>query len=138
MKKIKNKLILTAMLGAGICFPAYSVPAADIPANIGGYGGAINSHDMMMLREKMRLEQEKEDLQNFQERKEKKDEHKEDVIEGNPDTGEKIYNKETSKIIQEKKLEQEKLKKNKKKTSGIKKKKKLNKKPKLKNQRILQ
>ena len=115
MKKIKNKLILAAMLGAGICFPAYSVPAADIPANIGGYGGAINSHDMMMLREKMRLEQEKEDLQNFQERKEKKDEHKEDVIEGNPDTGEKIYNKETSKIIQEKKLEQENLKKPKKK-----------------------
>ena len=116
MKKIKQRVILAAaLLSLSAYLPAISAPVADVPAGIGGYGGALNTHDMMMIQEKLRMEREKEDLQNLQDRRDGKETEKEDIIEGDPETGEKIYNEETAKKIKEKKLEEEQNLKNKKK-----------------------
>lgn len=76
------------------------INAADIHSGAGGFGGAINTHDMMMLKEKQRELKEREDFENFKERKEKKHK-KETVIEDYTGSGEKIYNTETSAKIKE-------------------------------------
>lgn len=72
-----------------------------IPANL-NYGGVINTHDMMILRDKQRLLEEERDFKNYQERKKGK---KEKVIENAPEIDqtetEKIYDAETSKKMEE-------------------------------------
>ena len=74
-----------------------------IPANL-NYGGVINTHDMMILRNKQRLLEEERDFKNYQERKKGK---KEKVIENAPEIDqtetEKIYDAETSKKMEEEK-----------------------------------
>ncbi len=84
------------------------------PANY-GFGGIINTHDMMMLKEKQRQMEEQEDFKNYQERKKKKNNKKEEnVINNYTDTGEKIFDAESDmKLKKEKKefLEQQKKEK---------------------------
>ena len=70
MKQLKARwiLLLAAMilLSGGMCFadPISGFNPSDIPTNM-NYGGIINSHDMMMLKEKQRLQDEAEDFQNL-------------------------------------------------------------------------
>ena len=110
MKKIKQRVILAAaLLSLSAYLPAISAPVADVPAGIGGYGGALNTHDMMMIQEKLRMEREKEDLQNLQDRRDGKETEKEDIIEGDPETGEKIYNEETAKKLKKKNLKKNRI-----------------------------
>ena len=100
MKKTKARQILllaaVILFAQSSCFadPIGGFNPSDIPTNM-NYGGIINSHDMMMLKEKQRLQDEAKDFQNFQDRKQGK--HKKDeVIKDETGSGEKIYDAETS------------------------------------------
>ena len=84
-------------------FSAYNeAKAANVPADINIGGGVINNHDMMMLREKQRLHDEKIDIENFNN---KKHDFNENVINTNDifesDFSDKIYNAETSQKLKE-------------------------------------
>ena len=119
MKKTKARQILllaaVILFAQSSCFadPIGGFNPSDIPTNM-NYGGIINSHDMMMLKEKQRLQDEAKDFQNFQDRKQGK--HKKDeVIKDETGSGEKIYDAETSQKLKEQqellKKEQQKKKK---------------------------
>ncbi len=85
------------------------------PANF-GYGGIINTHDMMMLKEKQRMLDEQEDFKNYQERKKNKNKKNESVIKDSTNEGEKIFDAETDLKLQKEKeefLEQQEKKKKK-------------------------
>lgn len=119
MKKQKHRwiLLLAAIIfltaSMSIADPIGGFNPSDIPTNM-NYGGIINSHDMMMLKEKQRLKEEAEDFQNFQDRKHGKDK-KEEIIKDETDSGEKIYDASTSQKIKEQQeilKEQKKEKKN--------------------------
>lgn len=105
MKKQKHRwiLLLAAIIfltaSMSIADPIGGFNPSDIPTNM-NYGGIINSHDMMMLKEKQRLKEEAEDFQNFQDRKHGKDK-KEEIIKDETDSGEKIYDASTSQKIKE-------------------------------------
>ncbi len=116
MKKTKARQILllaaVILFAQSSCFadPIGGFNPSDIPTNM-NYGGIINSHDMMMLKEKQRLKEQAEDFQNYQDRKYGKDKP-EDIIKDETGSGEKIYDAETSQKIKE---QQELLKQQKKK-----------------------
>ena len=105
MKKNKARQILllaaVILLVQSSCFadPIGGFNPSDIPTNM-NYGGIINSHDMMMLKEKQRLKEQAEDFQNYQDRKEGKDQP-EEIIKDETGSGEKIYDAETSQKIKE-------------------------------------
>lgn len=95
-------LIVTLLVSAGnlaYADPLGGLSPADIPTNI-NYGGIINTHDMMMLKEKERLKEQAEDFQNYQDRKDGS-ENSEEIIKDETGSGEKIYDAETSKKIKE-------------------------------------
>lgn len=95
-------LTLTLLVSAGnlaYADPLGGLSPADIPTNI-NYGGIINTHDMMMLKEKERLKEQAEDFQNYQDRKDGS-ENSEEIIKDETGSGEKIYDAETSKKIKE-------------------------------------
>lgn len=95
-------LIVTLLVSAGnlaYADPLGGLSPADIPTNI-NYGGIINTHDMMMLKEKDRLKEQAEDFQNYQDRKDGS-ENSEEIIKDETGSGEKIYDAETSKKIKE-------------------------------------
>ena len=119
MKRQKHRwiLLLAAIIfltgNMSIADPISGFNPSDIPTNM-NYGGIINSHDMMMLKEKQRLKEEAEDFQNFQDRKHGKDK-KEEIIKDETGSGEKIYDASTSQKIREQQeilKEQKKEKKN--------------------------
>lgn len=119
MKKQKHRwiLLLAAIIfltaSMSIADPISGFNPSDIPTSM-NYGGIINSHDMMMLKEKQRLKEEAEDFQNFQDRKHGKDK-KEEIIKDETGSGEKIYDASTSQKIREQQeilKEQKKEKKN--------------------------
>ena len=105
MKKTKARQILllaaVILFAQSSCFadPIGGFNPSDIPTNM-NYGGIINSHDMMMLKEKQRLKEQAEDFQNYQDRKYGKDKP-EDIIKDETGSGEKIYDAETSQKIKE-------------------------------------
>lgn len=105
MKKNKARQILllaaVILLAQSSCFadPIGGFNPSDIPTNM-NYGGIINNHDMMMLKEKQRLKEQAEDFQNYQDRKEGKDQP-EEIIKDETGSGEKIYDAETSQKIKE-------------------------------------
>ena len=95
-------LIVTLLVSAGnlaYADPLGGLSPADIPTNI-NYGGIINTHDMMMLKEKERLKEQAEDFQNYQDRKDGS-ENSEEIIKDETGSGEKIYDAETSRKIKE-------------------------------------
>ena len=113
MKEIKLKYLFAILLFSIICQKeAFSVGA---PTNM-DFGGMINSHDMMMLREKQRWQEEKIDIDNFSEENRKKDTNAEitditdDTTIPQKTTLEKVFDKNSNKRIK-KQLEEEQLQK---------------------------
>lgn len=94
-----NKAIVISMVLFLVQNTALSNPLSGTVPPSANFGGIINNHDMMMLKEKQRLLEEKSDFENFQQRKNK--DKIEPVIQGDPDTAEKIYDSETSIKIKE-------------------------------------
>lgn len=100
MFKLCNKVIIISAILLFIQNATFATPmGGTVPVNA-NFSGSLLNHDMMMLKEKQRHFEEKNDFENFLDRKNNKDK-KETVIEGDPDTTEKIYDSETSKKIKE-------------------------------------
>ena len=115
MTKIKIKYLFALLLFTVMC--QKEVLAADVPTNM-DFGGMINSHDMMMLREKQRWQEEKIDIDNFSN---KNNIQKENVIDTSGITiptqttnFEKLFDKNSEIRINKQLEEEEQLKKEKK------------------------
>lgn len=117
MKKMSLKYVLILLL-----FTVFSVLqstnrsyGANVPTNI-DFGGMINSHDMMMLREKQRWQDENIDVDNLNK---KQNDFDEKVINGDSgnspaqksETLEKVFDKNSDKRIKKQLEEQENQKK---------------------------
>ena len=108
MKKLfLSLLILSAAMSLNEAIAA-NVPA---DANIGG--GVINNHDMMMLREKQRLHDEKLDYENFKKNYDFDERviNTNDIFENN--FSDRIYNSETSQKLKERREQLQQSKKTK-------------------------
>lgn len=118
MKKISFKYVFVALLFAlSVVFEADGIAnAANVPTNI-DFGGMINNHDMMMLREKQRWQDENIDVDNLNK---KQNDFDEKVINGDSgnspakknETLEKVFDKNSDKQIK-KQLEEQKNQNNK-------------------------
>ena len=79
MKNNNRWKIFIVMTAVCVCISSGAVKsadlgginAADIHPGAGWFGGAINTHDMMMLKVNQRELNDREDFENFKERKEK-------------------------------------------------------------------
>lgn len=113
MKKMPYKYALATLIFAMffVLQNTNEVQAANVPTSL-DFGGMINSHDMMMLREKQRWQEENIDVDNFGK---KETELKEDVINTDYDyepqetqtTLEKVFDKNSDKKIKKQLEEQE-------------------------------
>lgn len=113
MKKLSYKYTFATLLFAifFVSQNASEVQAASVPTSL-DFGGMINSHDMMMLREKQRWKEENIDVNNFNK---KETEIKEDIINSDynyepPQTQttlEKLFDKNSDKRIKKQLEEQE-------------------------------
>ena len=117
MEKIPNRYLTALLLSMFFVFnPNISATAATPPVSI-DIGGAINNHDMMMLKEKQRWHEEKIDIDNFNKNKKNV---KEEVISGDDiNAGEvevptRIFDKNSDKEIQKQKFIEKEEKKQKK------------------------
>ena len=114
MKKITTKYLLATCLSILLIGFGEENSIAAAPPTSMDFGGMINNHDMMMLREKQRWHTEQIDIENFNT---KKDDKSQNVINNQTSSSEeleiseKTFNKESNKILQEQKIQAETLKK---------------------------
>ena len=99
IKQLLNSAVLFSIITV-LGTPAFCENISQFNGSYNGinntFGGAINTHDMMMLREKERLLNEKRDFETLNERKNKSKNKKDNVIDSTNIKTYKIYNKETS------------------------------------------
>lgn len=116
MKEISNKYLIAAILTAFCLGVSSNSAIASAPPTNMDFGGMINNHDMMMMREKQRWQNEQIDIDTFNQKSSetKKGNIKIDSNEifTEQEKSERIFDKETDKILNEKQ-EQEQNKKTK-------------------------
>ncbi|UKI42754.1 MAG: hypothetical protein L6V95_07830 [Candidatus Melainabacteria bacterium] len=99
IKQLLNSAVLFSIITV-LGTPAFCENISQFNGSYNGinntFGGAINTHDMMMLREKERLLNEKRDFETLNERKNKSKNKKDNVLDSTNIKTYKIYNKETS------------------------------------------
>ena len=103
-KQLLNSAVLFSIITV-LGLPAFCENISQFNGSYNGinntFGGAINTHDMMMLREKERLLNEKRDFETLNERKNKNKNKQDNAIDSTNIKTYKIYNKETSQKYKE-------------------------------------
>ncbi len=103
-KQLLNSAVLFSIITV-LGLPAFCENISQFNGSYNGinntFGGAINTHDMMMLREKERLLNEKRDFETLNERKNKSKNKQDNIIDSTNIKTYKIYNKETSQKYKE-------------------------------------